>query len=165
MVLGAMSTVTRSTDMDDFMRLAGLTLPEVLEALKELAGFGFVIKTKHGYAIVEKGKLALTALTPLPDDNAFFFYVDIGQPAGVSANSPREFYEAVKAITTTALEFHMKRGDFEEWLRTSVKDDMLANEFSDLAKEELKGEELRKQILLGLLTRFGDDVLLREWNP
>jgi hypothetical protein len=164
MVLGAMGTVTHSTDMDEFMRLAGLTMPEVLEALKELAQLGFVTKTKHGYAIAEKGKLALAAVTQLPEDKIFYFYLGVGQPVGVSANSIREFFEAVKAVVFGSLEFHTERGDFENWLRTSVGNDVLADEFAGISKEGWKGEALRKQILRCLLARFGEDVLLQEWR-
>jgi hypothetical protein len=162
MVLRAMSTITHSTDMEDFMRQAGLPMPEVLETLKELAQDGFVTKTKHGYAIVEKGKLALLALTQLPDDKAFQFYVGIGQPAGVSTRSIKEFYDAVEAVATDSLEFHMERGDFENWLKTSINDDVLGGEFAGLRKEGFKGEALRNQILLALSTRFGEDILRRE---
>lgn len=164
MVLGVMSTVTHSTDMDEFTRLSGLTLQEVLETLKLLAQEGFVTKTKHGYAIVEKGKLAFAALKRLPDDKVFYFYFGIGQPAGVSARNLKEFYDAVQAVAAGSLEFHVERGDFENWLKTSVEDDVLAGEFAALGKEEWKGEALRKQILLVLLARFGEDVLLRDWS-
>jgi hypothetical protein len=159
-----MSTVTHSTDMDEFMRLAGLTMSEVLETLKALAQDGFVTKTKHGYAMAEKGKLALTALSLLPEENSFYFYAGIEQPLNVRARSVREFYDAVKSVAAESLEFHMERGDFENWLQTSVKDDVLAGEFASLRKEDLKGDMLRKQIQLGLLTRFGEDVLLHDWS-
>jgi Mn-dependent DtxR family transcriptional regulator len=158
-----MSTITHSTDMDEFMRMAGLTLPEVLETLKELAREGFVTKTKNGYAIVEKGKLALAALAWLPEDKAFHFYLKVGLPAGISARSVKEFYAVVKTVTVNSLEFHLERADFESWFKTGVRDDVFASELAALKKEGLKGETLRKQVLLGLLTRFGEDALLHEW--
>jgi hypothetical protein len=163
-VLRGMSSVTHSTDMDEFIRISGLTMSEVLETLKALAQDGFVTKTKHGYAFADKGKLALAALTPLPDDKAFSFYSGMGQPAGASARSIREFYDVIKAVAVGSLEFHLERGDFENWLKTSVKDDVLAGEFASLRKEGLRGEVLRKQILLNLIARFGEDVLFRDWS-
>jgi hypothetical protein len=150
--------------MDDFMRLTGLPSPEVLQTLKELAQDGFVTKTKHGYAIAEKGLLALTALKQLPEDNAFHFYVGIDQPVDTFARNIKEFYNAVETIAAGSLEFHSERGDFENWVRTSVKDDVFAGDLSALRKKGLKGDLLRKQILLGLLARFGEDILLRSFE-
>ncbi len=150
--------------MEDFMRLSGLTSSEVVATLKELGQDGFVAKTKHGFAIAEKGLLALTALKQLPDFNAFDFFSGIDQPLGVSARSIKEFHDIVGTVDSGSLEFHLARGDFESWARTSVKDDVFANDLSNLQKEDLKGEVLRKQILLGLTERFGEDVLLRDWE-
>lgn len=164
MVLRAMSTITQSTDMEEFLRMAGLSMPEALETLKELAQDGFVTKTKHGYAIVEKGKLKLVTLTMMPDEQAFHFYRAVGQPLGMSARSVKEFFDAVKEVTADSLEFHMERGDFENWIKTSVGDDVLAKELAGLKRESLNGEALRKQILLGFQGRFGEDNLQREWS-
>jgi len=149
--------------MDDFMRLAGLPSSEVLATLKDLAQDGFVTKTKHGYAIAEKGLLALTALKQLPGDKTFHFYLGIDQPAGASARNIKEFYSVVETVAAGSLEFHSERGDFENWAKTSIEDEVFAGDLSGLRKESLKGEMLRKQILLGLLARFGEDVLLRDW--
>lgn len=163
-VLDAMSTVTKSTDMEDFMRLSGLTSSEVVATLKELAQDGFVVKTKHGFAIAEKGLIALTALRQLPIENAFHFYSGIDQPLGILARSIKKFHDVVGTVDSSSLEFHLARGDFENWVRTSVKDDVFANDLLSLGKEGLEGEVLRKQILLSLLERFGEDVLLRDWE-
>jgi hypothetical protein len=160
-VLDAMSAVTQSTDMDNFMQLTGLPSSEVLKTLKELSRDEFVTRTKHGYAIAEKGLLALAALRQLPDDKAFYFYLGVDQPAGASARNLREFYTVVETVAAESLDFHSERGDFENWVRTSVKDDVFAGNLAGLLKEGLKGEALRKQVLLGLLARFGEDVLLR----
>ncbi len=148
--------------MEDFMRLSGLTSSEVVATLRQLAQDGFVAKTKHGFAIAEKGLLALAALKQLPDVNAFDFFSGIDQPLGLSARSIKEFHDIVGTVDSGSLEFHLARRDFENWVRTSVKDDVFANDLSSLRQEGLKGEVLRKQILLGLLERFGADVLLRD---
>ena len=147
--------------MDDFMRLAGLPSSEVLATLKDLAQDGFVTKTKHGYAIAEKGLLALAALKQLPDDKAFHFYIGIDQPVDAFARNIKEFYNVVETVAAGSLEFHSERGDFENWARTSVEDELFASDLSGLRKEGLKGEVLRKQILLGLLARFGEGILQR----
>jgi hypothetical protein len=149
--------------MDEFLRMVGLTMAELVETLKVLAQDGFVTKTGKGYTIADKGKLTLAALAGLPEEEAFIFYLRIGEPAGVSARSVKEFYEVVKTVDVVSLEFHLEREDFENWVKTAVKDDAFAGELAGLRQEGLKGETLRKQILLDLQERFGEDVLSREW--
>src|SRR5512139_913079 len=110
-VLEAMSTVTKNTDMEDFMRLSGLSSTEVVATLKQLAQDDFVTKTKHGFAIAEKGLLALVALRQLPDDKAFNFFAGINQPLGVSAKCIKDFYDIAGTVDSSSLEFHLARGD------------------------------------------------------
>ncbi len=163
-VLRAMGAVTQSTDMDEFMRQAGLTMSEVLETLKALAQDGFVVKTKHGFAIAEKGKQAIAAFASVADDEAFRFYMGFGQPAGVSMRSIKEFYDVAQTVPLESLAFHLERDDFENWMKTSVENEHVAGDLARLKQEGLKGEVLRKQLLLTLSARFGEDVLLREWT-
>lgn len=159
-----MSTITHPTDMDEFLSIVGLSFSELVETLKELAKDGFVTKTGKGYAIADKGRLAFTAFSTLPEEKAFHFYLGLDQPAGVSARSIKEFYEIAKTVAAGSLEFHLERGDFENWFESTVKDDVLASEFEGLRQDGLKGEALRKQVLLGLQARFGEDTLSREWK-
>jgi len=163
-VLRAMNTITHSTDMDEFLRIVGLSFAELVETLKELAKEGFVTKTGKGYAIAEKGRLACTVFAMLPEDKAFHFYSGLDQPAGVSARSIKEFFDIVETVAENSLEFHLERGDFENWFESAVKDDVFASELAALRQEGLKGEALRKQILLSLQARFGEDMLRREWT-
>jgi hypothetical protein len=157
-----MNMITHSTDMDEFLRMVGVTSAELVVALKKLADDGFVTKSGKGYAIADKGKLALIFFSVLPEDMVFHFYFGLDQPAGVSVRSVKEFYEAVKTVAAESLEFHVERGDFENWMNTAVEDDVFARELAALRQEELKGEVLRKQVLLALQNRFGEDVLSRE---
>ncbi len=162
-VLNAMSKVTHSTDMDEFMHMANLTSTDVRNILKELSREGFVTKTGKGYVIAEKGKLAVIALSPLPTDRAFHFYFDIDQSADISAENVKEFYDAVKTIPVKSLEFHLQRTDLENWFMTVVEDAVFARELAELRRMELKGEALREHILQNLKTRY-KDVLESQWN-
>ena len=164
-VLRAMDKITRSTDMDEFLRAVGFSFAELAETLKELAKDGFVTKTGKGYAIAEKGKLALKAFSVLPEDKWFFLYIGIDQPVGVSARSIKEFYDVVGSVAPGSLEFHLGREDFENWFKAAIEDEVFAGELAGLKQTGLKGEDLRKQILLNLQARFGEDVLSREWEP
>ena len=161
-VLRAMSTITHSTGIEQFLRLAELSMPEVLGTLMELAQDGYVTKTKHGYAIVEKGKVALTALKQLPNEKAFHFYLGIDQPAQVYASSVKDFYRIAETLEAGSLEFHLDRGDFENWLKTAIEDEIIAIELAGLKLEGFRGDALRKRILLALRARFGDEVLFSD---
>ncbi len=159
-----MGKITRSTDMDDFLTAVGFTFAELSETLKKLAKDGFVTKTGKGYAIAEKGKLALKAFNVLPKENEFSFYLGLDQPAGVVARSVKEFYDVVGRVDTGSLEFHLDREDFEDWFKTSVEDDVFTRELSGIRLMGLKGEALRKQMLLNMEARFGEDALTLEWE-
>jgi len=158
-VLRAMSTITRSTDMDEFLRLVGLTSAELTETLRDLAKEGFVTKTGKGYAIAEKGKTALKARMVFPEGSEFSFYVAVGQPAGLSARSLVEFYEVVGKVDVASLEFHLYRGDFENWVKAIVGDAVLASEFESLRHGELKGESLREKLAAVIEARYGAEAL------
>lgn len=157
-----MSTIKHPTDMDEFLHIVGLSFTELVETLKELAKDGFVTKTGKGYAITDKGRLAPTVFAMLPEEKAFHFYLGLDQPAGVSARSIKEFFDIVETVAAGSLEFHLEREDFENWFETAVKDDVFASELASLRQDGLKGEALRKQILLSLQARFGEDMLRRE---
>ena len=53
------------------------------------------------------------------------------------------------------MEFHLYREDFENWLKTVFKDAALADELANLKASQLKGEDLRKEILKAIAAKFG----------
>ena len=154
-VLKAMSEVTSRTDMNSFAQMVGLNPSQTVERMQDLAKSGFIRKVGAGYGITEKGKAILKAITPVPKDTAFHFYTGFGQPTGFSAESLKDFYEIVKRVDTESLDFHLYRGDFENWIRNALKDLVLTDELISLKKETLKGEELRQRILMSIAKRYG----------
>jgi len=154
-VLKAMSEVTSRMDMNSFAQMVGLNPSQTVERMQDLAKSGFIRKVGAGYGITEKGKATLKAIIPVPKDTAFHFYTDFGQPTGFSAESLKDFYEIVKRVTAGSLDFHLYRGDFENWIKNALKDPVLADELVSLKKETLKGEELRQRILMSIATRYG----------
>jgi predicted transcriptional regulator len=159
-VLKVMNEVTSRVDLNGFARLVGLNPNQTKEHMQELVNAGLVRKVGGGYGITEKGRTALKALTAVQKDMAFHFYTGIGQPTGFSAESLKDFYELAKRVTTDSLEFHLYRGDFENWLKTSFKDAALADEFADMKKTKLRGENLRKEIIKVIEARYGTEKLL-----
>jgi predicted transcriptional regulator len=154
-VLKVMSEVTSRIDMNAFSQMVGLNPSQTVERMQDLVNSGFIRKMGGGYGITEKGKAILKAITPVPKDTAFHFYTGFGQPTGFSAESLKDFYEIVKRAAAEALDFHLYRGDFENWIKNALKDAVLADELANLKIEMLKGEELRQRIQKAIAARYG----------
>ena len=154
-VLKVMSEVTSRIDMNTFAQMVGLNPSQTLERMQDLVNSGFIRKVGGGYGITEKGKAILKAITPVPKDTAFHFYTGFEQPTGFSAESLKDFYEIVKRIAAESLDFHLYRGDFENWIKNALKDVILADELASLKNATLKGEELRQRILKAIAARYG----------
>jgi DNA-binding Lrp family transcriptional regulator len=153
-VLKVMSEVTGRIDMNAFAQMVGLNPSQTIERMQDLVNAGLIKKTGGGYGITEKGRVILKAITPVPKDKAFHFYTGFGQPTGFSAESLKDFYEIVKRVTAESLDFHLYRGDFENWIENALKDAVLADELANLKSEMLKGEELRQRILKAIAARY-----------
>ena len=154
-VLKVMSEVTRRVDMNTFAQMVGLNTSQTVQRMQDLVNSGFIKKVGGGYGITEKGQIILKAIKPLPKENAFHFYTGLGQPTGFSAESLKDFYEIVKRVAPESLDFHLCRGDFENWIKAASKDIILAEELANLKVEALKGEELRQRILKAIAARYG----------
>jgi predicted transcriptional regulator len=154
-VLKVMSEVTSRVDMHTFAQRVGLTTSQTVERMQDLVNSGFIKKVGGGYGITEKGQIILKAIKPVPKENAFHFYTEFGQPTGFSAESLKDFYEIVKRVAVEALDFHLYRGDFENWIKATWKDAILAEELANLKNVNLKGEELRQRILKAMAARYG----------
>lgn len=127
--------------------MVGLTPSQTTQNLRELTKTGFVKKVKQGYSLTEKGKTALKVLNGVPKDMEFHFYTGTGRYTGLSAKSFQDFYELTKKVDSVALEFHISRGDFENWAKDVFHDAQLANEFAQIRKLQHTGETLRNKIL------------------
>jgi Mn-dependent DtxR family transcriptional regulator len=159
-VLKVMSEVTGRLDLNEFARMVGLNPNQTVEHLQELAKAGLVRKVDSGYGVTENGRVALRAFTQVPRDMEFHFYTGMGQPTGFAAKSLEDFYEKVKQVAVDSLEFHLYRGDFENWIRSAFKDTAFADEFKNMQKMQLKGENLRKEILRSAEARYAFQKLL-----
>jgi predicted transcriptional regulator len=154
-VLKVMSKVTSRIDMNTFAQMVGLNPSQTIARMQDLVNGGFIRKVDGGYGITEKGKAILKAITPLPKDTAFHFYTGVGQPMDFSAESLKDFYEIVKRVAPESLDFHLYRGDFENWFKAAFEDEALADELGSLKSATLKGEELRQKILKAIAARYG----------
>lgn len=77
--------------------------------------------------------------------NIFYFYTGLGNYTGMSAQSLREFADAVTNVNVASLEFHVSGGDFERWV-TDKGFPRLATRFQSIRKRNVQGEPLRQQL-------------------
>lgn len=153
-ILKFMNEMTGRVDMNEFAKKMGLTSSQIMQHMQELAQEGFLKKVGGGFAITEKGKNALKVAAPVPGNMRFNFYIAIGQPTGMSAETIREFHDLVLKVDVASLEFHLGRGDFENWFRLAVVDAGFADELVKMKKADLKGEDLRKAIAKAAEARY-----------
>jgi hypothetical protein len=97
---------------------------------------------------------AIKILRAYSDTQAFYFYMDIGSPTGESAHTLAEFIKTIKTVGTNSIEFHSRRGDFENWIKM-LGDDTLSKQMANIPKSEVTGEQLRKRLLQVLHLRYG----------
>ena len=153
-VLKVMSEITSRIDMNTFSQMVGLNTNQTVERLQDLVNSGFIKKMGGGYGITKKGQIILKAIKPVLKNAEFHFYTGFDQPSGFSAKSAKDFYEIVRRVDVGALDFHLYRGDFEKWIKSTLKDTMLGDEFANLKKATLKGEELRQSMLKVIAARY-----------
>lgn len=48
----------------------------------------------------------------LPDENAFYFYLAVGAPLGIRANSLSEFSTRLREVDAASIKLHSERHDF-----------------------------------------------------
>jgi len=90
---------------------------------------------------------ALLITSSVPVEKGFHFFTSIQKPTGIIATSLFDFWDQLKNVDLDSLEFHVKRSDFQRWLREVVRDDWLAAEFEKLQKLNLHGERLRTRVV------------------
>jgi hypothetical protein len=103
-------------------------------------------------------KLKIAASSPLrtvPLENAFYFYKAIGAPTGSAARNLSDFVNVLKEIDLMSIQFHLGRGDFENWIKT-LGDQKLARQVSALKKTNLQGENLRLRLLDNVKSRLDE---------
>jgi hypothetical protein len=90
--------------------------------------------------------VASNILRSVPPQNAFYFYRAIGTPTGAAARNLPDFLGILNSIDLTSLQFHLGRGDFENWLKM-LGDDTLAKQIAALKDRKMRGEDLRMQLV------------------
>jgi len=77
----------------------------------------------------------------------FYFYEDVGRSLFETAFNLEDFWEKIRKVPVSSLEFHQKRGDFARWIRDAFNETQLAER---IEKIHNTGEDLRRELLNSL---------------
>ena len=94
---------------------------------------------------MSKSEKVRKILSDVPVENAFYFHSDIDSYTGKNVSSLAAFCDALRDIDIKSIEFHLKNGDFERWIKF-LGDNILAMQLAKLRKRDLTGENLRDKI-------------------
>ncbi len=132
---------------------------------------GFAAAPEKGrYVITGKGKEALgipkatreTAMGILAQSHrgkAFQFYSDLDKPLNLYADGVKDFLEKIPKVTVQSLEFHLNRGDFENWFK-NIGDVETPKKLALLKKKEVGGENLRSCLQEMIVSRYTELSML-----
>jgi hypothetical protein len=84
-------------------------------------------------------------LAEVPQYKAFYFFKDIDKYCGTYAKSLVVFSNILPKVGKESLNFHLKRKDFENWIRTTIGDTFLADEINKI-DEYINEDELVEKV-------------------
>jgi hypothetical protein len=100
-----------------------------------------------------RGQPEVTLTPTVAPSRAFRFYAGVDQYTGVAARSIGDFATAVTTIDVASLEFHVRRGDFENWFIHALDDRHLATAVARIRVRGLHGEALRQTLANAVTAR------------
>lgn len=98
-------------------------------------------------------------LRTVPRAKAFYFYEEIGKPAGQVATSLLDFRNKINTAHSASLVFHLRRKDFENWVREVIGDSALAKRIGTIDPNTF---DLKMKLCATVNTRIKE---LRETLP
>jgi len=112
------------------------------------------LKARISQELQRPDLIAKRILSAVPPSERFTFFQGFARPTNRSVTSLGEFTSAIESIESGSIEFHMERGDLERWFRQVVVDADLADDIRKLSKRMLRGDQLRKALLVILRRRI-----------
>ena len=100
----------------------------------------------------------------VPPDQSFLFFEDISKYTGRLATNLADFCENMKTIDIKSVTFHFERGDYERWIRETLRDAELARKLKRI-KKSTSGEKLRNKILRAVRKRLGELQKMSRKKP
>ena len=73
-------------------------------------------------------------LSPVPYEQGFHFFAPDGHYSGETAMSLCSFLRDLQHSDISSIRFHLDRGDFQKWLRTTIGDEELAQIIDNIDK-------------------------------
>jgi alpha-amylase len=109
--------------------------------------------------------VARKILRRLPAQKGFTFSYGIDKPTKWTVHSLKEFHSALKIVDFRSIRFHVKRGDFEKWIRWTIGDNRLADQVATATKTKIVGENLRERILSVVEQRIKElEKIIKAFN-
>ncbi len=130
-----------------------------------LIRMGYVNSPEKGlYTITERGKQSLGIIQPtketanallgqFPGDKGFNFYKAIDKPLDLHTYSLQDFASKLPKADPASIEFHSKRGDFENWF-AGIGDMELAKKASILKERKAAMPDLSARLQRFVETRL-----------
>jgi hypothetical protein len=98
-------------------------------------------------------------LSHVPHDKEFCFYTEFGRNTGETATNLETFAQKLETITADSIKFHFQRSDYQNWIKTTVGDDVLAERINHVSRQ-IPIEDLRKELVITVQTRIAQLKLL-----
>lgn len=146
MILQTLNALDGPASLPEIVLKSGLSRGKVLGNLPKLYLDDFVDKYGMQYTISKRGRAVLRELEPIPENNGFYFNLKENLYTGLVAYSLKDFYEIIGTVDVESLEFHVQRGDFENWIREILLDEDLADEVAEAGSGGTLGEALRSRL-------------------
>jgi len=85
-------------------------------------------------------------LSHVPQDKGFYFYGDLGRYTGETATNLETFAQKLEMMNADSVKFHFQRNDYQNWIKTTVGDDVLAERINHISCQ-LPVEDLKKELV------------------
>jgi hypothetical protein len=72
-------------------------------------------------------------LRTVSDNEAFYFYKDVGKPTGEAARSLPELLNKLEKVDSGSILFHAQRKDFQNWIENTIGDAKLARKIGSIS--------------------------------
>ncbi len=92
-------------------------------------------------------------MSTVPFDRGFHFFTGLGSNTGETAISLETFAQKLESINADSLKFHLQRKDFQNWIKTTIGDDVLAERINHI-NLQLPVEELRNELVQTVQNRI-----------
>src|SRR4030067_88347 len=99
---------------------------------------------KQEFAKIESAKF----LSSVPFESGFRFFTAIGNYTGLAAISLDEFTAKLQIVPAESVQFHFERGDFQKWIKGTIKDSDTAERIDGIVKG--RSPEKMSQEILGI---------------